>query len=84
MIISEKLPSIRIDQTGYASGLPVQVAALKGGTLNVFDAEGKLIKKIDGVTPAFDQASEDKVCICDIGILNEGDYMLECGGETRK
>ncbi len=84
MIMNEKLPSIRIDQTGYASGLPVQVAALKGGTLNVFDAEGKLVKKIDGVTPVFDQASEDKVCICDIGILYEGDYMLECGGETRK
>jgi len=42
--MTESLPIIRINQTGYAEPLPVQVAVLSVGSVSVEDANGKLIK----------------------------------------
>ncbi len=82
--MSESLSSIRINQTGYADSLPVQVAVLCAGTFSVSDADGNVIKNVATGELPFDEASADNVKVIDLGILPAGEYLIRCGEESRK
>ena len=78
--MNNTLSKIRINQTGYASSLPVQVAVLAAGPLTLSDSTGKVIKTIIPDPLALDEASGDEVRLVDLGILAEGEYTLTCAG----
>ena len=80
--MNDTLSKIRINQTGYASSLPVQVAVLAAGPLTLSDSDGKVIKTVTPEPLAFDEASGDDVRLVDLGILPEGEYTLTCTGDA--
>ncbi len=78
------LSNIRINQTGYSSSLPVQVAVLGAGRLTLTDTQKNVIKSLELKEPPVDEASGDRVSVVDLGILPEGEYYIETGSEKRK
>ena len=82
--MNDSLPVIRINQTGYAENLPIQVAVLSGDAVNVSDAEGNTVKKIKACDLPYDEASGDNVKIVNLGMLPAGEYTVWCGTECRK
>ena len=77
------LPLFRINQTGYAAGLPVTVAFVTGEPVSLADAEGNVIRTFGARTAPFDPASGDPVMLADLGFLPEGVYTLQSAGEER-
>ena len=73
----------RINQTGYAAGLPVQAAVLTKDPVVLRDAEGNTIPFAACHIPEPDEASGDQVTLVDLGMLNEGAYTLECAEDRR-
>ena len=67
----------RINQEGYAAGLPVRAAALTSGPVRLKDAAGNSVITFSPEEPREDPASGDRVRILDLGVLPEGAYMLE-------
>ena len=49
--------SIRINQTGYASTLPVCAAVVSDEKIILTDGAGKIIKTVDPIAPGIDEAS---------------------------
>ncbi len=80
---SSELSKFRVNQTGYAAGLPVHVAVADGSAVCLWDAEGNLIRKIVPEPASMDTASGDRVTLLDLGTLSEGTYTLESGSEKR-
>ena len=74
----------RINQAGYAAGLPVLAAVLAEGDVILEDREGNTVRRIDGVKTKIDEASQDQVALVDLGILDEGSYTLRCGEHQRE
>ena len=63
-------PSVfRVNQTGYAAGLPVHVAVVKSGTVRLRDAQGHLIREQFPAPVPADAASGDCVTLLDLGSL---------------
>jgi len=79
-----QLPLIRINQTGYADRLPVQVAVLEGGELVLCDGLGNSIKSVEVGEPAFDEASGDNVSLVNLGVLPAGEYIIKTKTAERK
>ena len=77
------LPSIRVNQTGYAAGLPVHAAAISDAEVCLRDAMGNKIKEWPPASVSVDAASGEKVALLDLGPLPEGSYVLENGREER-
>ena len=73
----------RLNQVGYAAGLPVHIAVLTGEPLVLKDGSGKVIP-CPVPAPREDRASGDSVCVVNLGVLPEGSYTLSAGGETRR
>ena len=82
--MTESLPLIRINQTGYAESLPVQVAVLSADPVSVEDAKGNVIKTVETDDLPFDEASADNVKVVNLGALPAGEYKITCGKETRQ
>ncbi len=80
---NQSLPAIRVNQIGYAAGLPIEAAALAEGPFRLTDAQGRVIRLLDGAKCHLDEASGDHVRLLQLGTLPEGDYALEGGGEKR-
>ncbi len=76
--------SIRINQTGYASTLPVCAAVVSDEKIILTDGAGKIIKTVDPIAPGIDEASGDRVRLVDFGILPAGEYRIEAGSEKRQ
>lgn len=76
--------SIRINMTGYRTGLPKEVAVLSNEPLTVKDAAGKEIKSFDNIELAADAASGDNVILIDLGDLPAGKYTLNNGTDKRE
>lgn len=74
----------RINQEGYAPGLPVQAAVLTGTPLKLKNAAGQEIDVPPYPAPSFDAASGDEVTLVNLGTLQPGTYTLEAGGERRR
>ena len=82
--MTESLPVIRINQTGYAEPLPVQVAVLSAGPVSIEDAKGNVIETVETGELPFDEASGDNVKVVNFGVLSAGEYKITCGKETRQ
>lgn len=74
----------RINQEGYATGLPVTAAVLTGEPVLLKNADGEVVRRLDGGRPLPDPASGDEVYLADLGALEAGEYTLEAAGEKRK
>ena len=72
----------RIDQVGYAAGLPVRVAVLTKAPVRLISGEGRCLRTFQA-EPNFDEASGDRVALADLGPLPEGTYTLQTDGEAR-
>ena len=73
-------PSVfRINQEGYAAGLPAVVAVLGNGPVTLKNAAGEIVRSAAFDAPPTDAASGDAVTLVDMGVLPEGTYVLECG-----
>ena len=76
-------PLFRVNQTGYAAGLPVRAAALTDGPVLVKDPAGAVLRRFEGRAVLPDEASGDRVRLLDLGTLPEGEYVLECDAGSR-
>ena len=80
----EKTTSVfRINQTGYAAGLPVTAAFVTDGPVSLADAEGRVLRTFDAQSAPMDEASGDPVILADLGPLPEGTYTLQSNNEKR-
>lgn len=75
---------IRINQLGYAPGLPKRAALLDQTSARLLDEAGQELRRFDGLRPWFDPASGDRVALIDLGHLAPGEYSLNAGGESRR
>ena len=75
---------IRVNQAGYAAGLPVRAAVLKEGPVILENENGEAVFKKDSIALQADEASGDSLCLLDLGVLAPGSYTLRCGDESRK
>ena len=78
------LSVFRINQAGYASGLPVCIAFLGEGTVRLIDRSDTILIELNPPASPVDQASGDRVSVLNFGVLPEGIYTLENNGITRK
>ena len=83
--MNDATPSVfRLNQTGYAAGLPVRAATVSQAPVFLADADGKTIREIPFDPPSADAASGDRVALPDLGILEAGTYFLVSGTERRR
>lgn len=82
--MNDSIPTIRINQAGYAESLPVQVAVLSAGSVIVSDMDGNTIKRVEVNDLPFDVSSGDNVKVVNLGRLPEGEYTVWCGTESRR
>ena len=76
--------AFRINQEGYAEGLPVCAAVLGGGEVILKNAAGEVIRSVSVDVPETDSSSGDRVTLVDLGVQESGEYELELGGECRR
>ena len=69
-------PVIRINQEGYAEGLPVYAAILTKGLVELKDEAGNILP-FEAAPLKLDEASDDRVTVADLGRLKAGKYTLE-------
>ena len=74
---------IRVNQAGYAQGLPKHAAVLAEGEALLRDGRGEPIRRYP-LAPRADEASGDRVALIELGDLPAGEYTLEAGGALRK
>ena len=77
------LSVFRINQEGYAAGLPVRIAFTGEGPLCLKDSGGQVIRRLAPERAPVDPASGDRVALIDFGCLPQGTYTLEGAGESR-
>nr|AHF24627.1 GH9 beta-1,3(4)-glucanase [uncultured bacterium Contig27] len=82
--MNQATPAFRIDQEGYAAGLPVCTAVLGEGTVTLKNAAGETVRSIAVNAPETDPASGDAVTLVDLGVLESGEYELERGIDRRR
>ena len=73
----------RINQAGYAAGLPVRVAVLTEKPVRLANEEETVLRTFEERTLRPDEASGDAAALLDLGLLPEGRYSLEAAGEKR-
>ena len=76
--------AFRINQEGYAAGLPVMAAVLGEGPVTLKNAAGETILTVDPGVPETDPASGDAVALVNLGVLECGEYELERGKDRRR
>ena len=69
--------AFRINQTGYAEGLPVYAAMLTKNSVTLKDDNGKTVPMEEAAAPKPDEASGDEVALVNLGKLKAGTYTLE-------
>ena len=82
--MNQPASAFRINQEGYAAGLPVLAAVLGDGAVTLKNAAGETVRSIALDLPETDPASGDAVTLLDLGVLESGEYELERGGEKRR
>ena len=75
--MAQETSVFRINQTGYAEGLPVYAAVLAKAPVTLKDAAGKIIPIEENAMPRLDEASGDEVALANLGELKAGTYTLE-------
>ena len=76
--------AFRVNQEGYAAGLPVVVAVLGDEPVTVRNAAGETVRSVPAGMPQPDPASGDRVRLANLGFLPEGTYELACGDARRR
>lgn len=79
----QKRERFRIDQAGYAVGLPKPAAVLTEETVLLETEDGEELRRWEGLQLKFDRAAGENVALIDLGDLREGKYYL-CCGEIRR
>ena len=74
---------IRVNQVGYAAGLPQRVVLLTDEPLIICDHTGKELRRLVPDPPAADAASGEAVTQADLGLRDSGTYFLMAGAERR-
>ena len=82
--MNEHLSAFRVNQEGYAAGLPVSVAALTREPVILKNNAGVTVRRIIPEAAGTDPASGDDVALICLGRLEAGSYMLESGPERRE
>ncbi len=77
------LSSIRVNQTGYAAGFPVQLVVTSAGLISLRDAEGHVFGAFPREEAPVDPASGDRARLLNLGLLPEGVYFLGDGRTER-
>ena len=78
-------PSVfRINQSGYASGLPVIAAVLGNRPVTLKNAAGEIVRSAAFDAPQTDPASGDAVSLVALGVLETGTYDLESDAGRRR
>ena len=72
------LSPVRLNQTGYAAGLPVQVAVTSDGPLRLTDAGGDVLGELSREETPVDPASGDRVRLINLGLLPPGTPLAKC------
>ena len=67
----------RINQEGYAEGLPVYAAVLAKEPVTLIDEDGKMVPVEKNIALKPDEASGDEVALVNLGELKAGHYTLE-------
>lgn len=83
----EKKPArsaFRVNQAGYATGLPVRAAVLAEGPVLLKNGAGQVLREFPAERPGADPASGDRVYVADLGVLEPGHYTLACGEQERR
>ena len=78
-----KLSSIRVNQIGYMTGIPVRISVLSDGKLTVKNSDGNTVLEKDNIELKYDPSSGDNVSFVDLGVLPEGEYTV-CSGDDRR
>ncbi len=73
----------RLNQTGYAAGLPVSFAVLSKDPVVLKKGAGEIVGAFRPEIAGTDPASGDEVALLSPGLLPAGDYTLECGPHRR-
>ncbi len=74
--MSTELSVIRINQEGYAEGLPVSAAVLSNEPVALKNAAGEILRVFCPDPAPVDPASGDRVSLLNLGTLEAGDYEL--------
>ena len=74
--MNKGLSAIRLNQEGYATGLPVSAAVLAGGPVILKNDAGEILRTVSFDPPQADPASGDQVALLDLGVLEAGSYQL--------
>ena len=74
--MNTELSVIRINQEGYAAGLPVAAAVLSNEPVTLKNSSGETLRVFPFDPPRTDPASGDQVTLLDLGLLEPGDYEL--------
>ena len=82
--MNQELSAFRINQEGYAAGLPVCAAVLGEGPVTLKNAAGEVIRSITFDVPETDPASGDTVTLLNLGMLESGEYELSRGEDRRR
>ena len=82
--MSDQPSAFRINQVGYAAGLPVRIAVLGDGEVTLKNAAGEIVRRISVDMPDTDPASADRVSLLDLGMLDCGTYELARGKDRRR
>ena len=75
--MNEIYNAFRINQTGYAEGLPVYAAVLAKDSVTLKDNNGKTVPMEEAAALKPDEASGDEVALVNLGKLKAGTYTLE-------
>ncbi len=74
----------RLNQEGYAAGLPVSVAVLSRTPVTLKNASGDVLRTFVPEIRETDPASGDDVALLSLGVLPAGEYELSCGPHSRE
>ena len=77
--MNTELSEIRINQEGYAAGLPVSAAVLAPGPVTLKNAAGETLRVFSFDPPRTDPASGDQVTLLDLGLLEPGEAAGRSG-----
>ena len=82
--MEDVMRDIRLSQIGYGRFIPARVVLLNDTKATLKDMKGNVIKTVCCEETRVDAASGDHAAICDLGTLDEGEYLFAAVHDTEK
>ncbi len=82
--MEDVMQDIRLSQIGYGRFIPARVVLLNDTKATLKDMKGNVIKTVCCEDTQVDAASGDQAAICDLGTLDEGEYLFAAVHDTEK